>query len=203
MVKIREIMDECYGLLSIAFGKTYIEKGTDKYGANLTDNDAADISNQWITSPYCQIEPSMAFQRDIPFMIFREKGVIAEGILEIGAVGTYMPEFDLNSSINTYFESPQWEQLFHQWWNEVFDYRMYKPFETDDIIKHIVSCSICEEKEISPKELYDAFLKTINVQNSYDRFVGIIGADEKFEARYKIKDHNLESDYNTICDNYF
>ena len=196
-------MDGCYGLLSIAFRKAYIEKGTDKYGANLTDHDTHDISNQWTTSPYCQIEPSMAFQRNMPFMIFREKGVIAEGILEIGAVGTYMPEFNLNSSIDTYFKSPQWKQLFGQWSGEVIEYRIYKQFEADDIIKHIISCSICEEKEISSKELYGVFLKTINVQNSYNRFASIIGADEKFETRYEIKNHTLESDYNIICHNYF
>jgi hypothetical protein len=196
-------MDECYGLLSIAFRKTYIEKGTAKYGTNLTDHDTYDISNQWITSPYCQIEPSMAFQRDIPFMIFREKGVIAEGILEIGAVGTYMPEFNLNSSINTYFESPLWKQLFHQWNNEVFEYRMYKPFEADVIIKRIVSCSVCEEKEISAKELYDVFMKTLNLKNGYSRFASIIGVDEKFETRYRTKNHSLESDYEIICHTYF
>lgn len=78
-------------------------------------------------------------------------------------------------------------------------------FKADDIIKHIISCSICEEKEISSEELYDAFKKTINSEkrNDFRRFAGIIGVDEKFESRYRIKNHSIESDYINICQEYF
>ncbi len=205
LVKIKNIMGECYGLLSIAFRRAYIEIGTGKLDANLAGENQYNISESWITSPYCQIEPSMAFQIDMPILIFRERGVIADGILEKGVVGSYMPEFDLNSSINRYFKSPEWKQLISDWKSVVLEYQKHKQFEVDDIIKHIVSCSICEEKEICPKELYRAFEKSINSDgiNNYSRFTSIIGIDEKFESRYRIKYHSMESDYITICKQFF
>lgn len=205
LVKIRRIMGECYGLLSIAFRRAYIEKGTGKHEANLANQEPYDISNSWITSPYCQIEPSMAFQIDMPILIFREKGVINDGILEKGVVGSYMPEFDLSFSIDGYFKSSEWNQLIHDWKKVVLEYKKYKQFETDEIIKHIISCSICEEKEISSKELYNAFAKSINSEgkNNYSRFASIIGIDEKFEDRYLIKYHSALSDYITICKSFF
>ena len=41
----------------------------------------------------------MAYQLGLPILIFRQKGVIDDGILERGVVGLYMPEFDLEISI--------------------------------------------------------------------------------------------------------
>ncbi len=76
LIKIREIMNECHGLLSVAFRRGFIEKGVGKPDTNLEGHIQYDISQKWITSPYCQIEPSMAFQIDMPILIFREKGVI-------------------------------------------------------------------------------------------------------------------------------
>ena len=64
LMKIREIMNECHGLLSVAFRRGFIEKGVSKPNTNLAGHIQYDISQKWITSPYCQIEPSMAFQID-------------------------------------------------------------------------------------------------------------------------------------------
>lgn len=218
LIKIKTMMNECYGLLSIAFKRTHVEKGTVKHGADLVGQKSCDISDCWLTSPYCQVEPSMAFQIDIPFLIFREKGVTAEGILKKGVVDSYMPEFDIdfrindNSSIDAYFDSLIWSQLFNEWKQQVMEYQTKKQFEADDIVKHIISCSICEEKEISSEELYNAFNKTINNErhnyygeklNDYKSFSQIIRADEKFEIRYQIYSHSLFSDYITICKKYF
>ena len=74
-----------------------------------------DLSNKWLTSPYCQIEPAMAFQLGLPVLILREKGVIAEGILEKGVLGVYMPEFDLNCNLDDYFKSKEWIQIIQKW----------------------------------------------------------------------------------------
>lgn len=51
----------------------------------------------------------------MPVLIFREKGVLAEGILEKGVLGIYMPEFDLNQSIENYFRSPEFLQILGKW----------------------------------------------------------------------------------------
>ncbi|URZ14081.1 hypothetical protein [Clostridium felsineum] len=57
----------------------------------------------------------MAFQIGLPILIFLEKGVIADGILEKGVVGTYMPEFHLDRLIDNYFKSDEWKKLIGKW----------------------------------------------------------------------------------------
>lgn len=200
-------MSECYGLLSIAFRRSYIENGTCKLGANLPKQVSSDISGKWITSPYCQIEPSMAFQIDMPIIIFRENGVIDEEILNGGAVGYYMPDFDLEQ-IDEYFKGLEWNQLINEWKAVVLAYqekKQFEEFEADHIIKQIISCSVCEEKEISSKELYDAFKDSIKSSNwnDYHIFSSCIDPDKKIERRYEIKNNSMLSDYITICKKFF
>lgn len=197
------MMRECHGLLSIAFKRSYIEKGTCKFGTILPNQVSSDISGSWITSPYCQIEPSMAFQIDMPILIFREKEVIDEGILDRGAVGYNMPDFDLEQ-IDEYFKGLEWNELISEWKTAVLTYReekQFKKFEANDIIKNIISCSICEEKDISSKALYDAFNKSIDGKgwNHYDQFVSIVDTDRKIESRYEMKYGSMLSHYIHIC----
>jgi len=200
-------MNKCCGLLSIAFRRSYIENGTCKLGANIYNQVSSDISGKWITSPYCQIEPSMAFQIDMPIIIFREEGVIDEGILYGGAVGYYMPDFDLEQ-IDKYFEGLEWNQLIDEWKAAVLAYqekKQFEDFEANDIIKHIISCSICEEKEISSKELYDAFKNSIksNGRNYFDIFRSRIDPDHKIIKLYDTKYGYILRDYITICQTIF
>ena len=68
-----------------------------------------------MTSPYCQIEPAMAFQLGLPVLILREQGVLEEGILEKGVLGMYMPEFSLSGNLNDYFKSDECIQLIGKW----------------------------------------------------------------------------------------
>jgi len=114
LVAIRRLMMESNGMLTVAFRRSYIQNGLGKPNSDINEPNY-DLTNQWITSPYCQIEPAMAFQLGLPILILREKGVIAEGILEKGVVGTYLPEFDLNTPVNTYFNSREWQQIIGKW----------------------------------------------------------------------------------------
>jgi len=41
--------------------------------------------------------------------------VIADGILEKGVVGLYMPEFDLDVLLDTYFKSIEWNDIIRRW----------------------------------------------------------------------------------------
>lgn len=115
LMGIKKIISNSNGLLAIAFRRAYIKEGTGKPKSDISNMNEYDIADEWLTSPYCQIEPAMAFQIGLPILVFREKGVIADGILEKGVVGTYMPEFDLDKPINEYFNSNEWKQLIHKW----------------------------------------------------------------------------------------
>ena len=93
-------MLESNGILVVAFRRTLIEKGVYKPN-NIHDQKV--LNNTWITSPYTQIEPAMAFQIGLPILILRENGVLADGILERGVIGTYMPEFSLEDTAPDYY----------------------------------------------------------------------------------------------------
>ena len=101
LTAIRRLMLESNGLLTIAFRRAFVETGMNKPGSDIEEESVA-INNQWITSPYCQIEPAMAFQIGLPILVLREQGVMADGILEKGVAGIYLPEFNLSVPTNKY-----------------------------------------------------------------------------------------------------
>ncbi|MCC0643842.1 MULTISPECIES: hypothetical protein [unclassified Clostridioides] len=114
LVAIRRLMLESNGLLTVAFRRSHIEKGSSKPNSDI-NKESIDLSDRWITSPYCHIEPAMAFQIGLPILVLREEGVIADGILERGATATYLPEFDLNKPVKEYLDSEEWKQLIREW----------------------------------------------------------------------------------------
>lgn len=108
---IRRLMLESNGLITVAFRRHQIKNGFTKPGST----EEKKLNGVWLTSPYSHIEPAMAFQIGLPVLLIREKGVIADGVLEKGVIGTYMPEFDLEKSTSKYLESKEWEQIIHKW----------------------------------------------------------------------------------------
>lgn len=106
---IRRIMMESNGLLAIALKKTYIETGCEYKGGSWDC-----VEDKWLTSPYCQIEPAMAFQLGLPVLILRDKSVIPDGILEKGAVGSFMSVFDIKDGCK-YFYSDEFLKLLREW----------------------------------------------------------------------------------------
>lgn len=114
LTAIRRLMLESNGLITIAFRRSLIKDGKGKPDSDIGEVEY-DLSDKWLTSPYCQIEPAMAYQLGLPVLILRERGVIAEGILEKGVLGIYMPEFDLGCSFDDYFKSKEWVQIIQKW----------------------------------------------------------------------------------------
>jgi hypothetical protein len=107
---IRHLMMESNGLITIAFRRTLIVDGVSK---PQTDN-AKQLEHTWLSSPWPHIEAAMAFQIGLPILILREKGVLADGILEKGVIGSYMPEFDLDSP-DDYLDSDEWKEIIQKW----------------------------------------------------------------------------------------
>ncbi len=112
---IRRLMLESNGMITIAFRRLHISDGANKYGADEPDTSPTPVQDAWLTSPWCQIEPAMAYQLGLPVLVLREKGVLAEGILEKGIVGTYMPEFSLEENPGIYLQSLEWSSLIGKW----------------------------------------------------------------------------------------
>ena len=111
---IRRMLLECNGLISIAFRRSLIIQGTVRFGTDLPTLVQQPLDNIWLTSPWSQIEGAMAYQLGLPMLLFREKGVLADGIFERGVVGLYMPEFDV-SEIDHYFNTLEWNEILGKW----------------------------------------------------------------------------------------
>jgi hypothetical protein len=111
---IRRMLLECNGLISIAFRRSLIVRGTFRFGTDLPALVEQPLDNTWLTSPWSQIEGAMAYQLGLPVLLFRETGVHAEGIFEKGVVGLYMPEFDV-SKADYYFSTLEWNEVMGKW----------------------------------------------------------------------------------------
>jgi hypothetical protein len=57
----------------------------------------------------------MAYQLGLPILTFRGAGVLDDGILEKGVVGLYMPEFNLDTPLDEYFRSAEWNAILGRW----------------------------------------------------------------------------------------
>lgn len=55
------------------------------------------------------------FQLGLPILIIREEGVLADGMLERGVAGLYMPEFNLDKPVDEYFNSVEWRGVIQKW----------------------------------------------------------------------------------------
>ena len=110
---IRRIMIGSCGLLAIAFRRAKIDSGRSRPESDLGEQ-GEELSGCWFTSPYIQIEPAMAFQLGLPMLIWREAGVIAEGILDRGTMGVSTPEFSLDGAAPD-LKHPQWREPLTQW----------------------------------------------------------------------------------------
>lgn len=114
LVGIRRMLRHCCGLVSIAFRRTHANAATKYPSADVSDQSEEKMGDVWFTSPYCQIEPAMAFQLGLPILILREEGVLAEGVLEKGVTGLYLPEFSL-SAATSFIAGEECRHLLEQW----------------------------------------------------------------------------------------
>jgi hypothetical protein len=114
LTAIRRLMLECNGLITIAFRRTYIKTGTARLRTDVKELKEDKFNDRWLTTPWAHIEPAMAYQVGLPILIFRETGVFADGVLEKGVVGLYMPEFDVDLA-GQYFASLEWRAVIGQW----------------------------------------------------------------------------------------
>lgn len=115
LTAIRRLMLESNGLVTVAFRRIYIEKGASRFRTDVAKMEPQSLDGRWLTTPWAHIEPAMAYQLGLPVLIFREQGVIADGMLESGVVGQYMPEFDLEQDSDAYFRSGEWQGIMGRW----------------------------------------------------------------------------------------
>lgn len=117
LTSIRRMILSSYGLMAIAFRRTFVTEATSRPGTSRQQI----FRDFWLTSPYLQIEPAMAYQRGLPLMLLVEDGVstnsIFGGILEQGAAPFTIITFNLQNeqAITTFFNSAFWVETFANW----------------------------------------------------------------------------------------
>jgi hypothetical protein len=123
---VRILMSESNGLVVVACRRYRSEN---LFRLVLGD-DGADgevgLERKYLTSPWCQIEPGMAFQLGLPILLIRERGVLADGVLEQGVVGLYMPEVDIEGDPSKYLQSHEWKSLLHEFGSRARTYRIQR-----------------------------------------------------------------------------
>ena len=102
-------------VITVAFRRTFAAHAVGNHLTDLKDREQHELRDVWFTSPWAQIEPAMAYQLGLPILILKESKVVADGILERGVAGTYMPEFDVDDPTEEYLASNEWHQLIRQW----------------------------------------------------------------------------------------
>jgi hypothetical protein len=123
MTAIRRLMLESNGVLVVAFRRYWVEQGQENHNCDLPGVNCKPISGTWMTSPWCHIEAAMGFQLGLPLMVLREKGVLADGLLDRGVRGANYPEFDLGAGVPDFLSSPLLKSLLPQWSARVRNYR--------------------------------------------------------------------------------
>ena len=92
----------------------YMERSTDEVSGECKSKRIQEMHRR-----VCQIKASE--KTEVKYMqsweekiLIKQEG-IAEGILEKGVLGVYMPEFDLNCNLDDYFKSKEWIQIIQKW----------------------------------------------------------------------------------------
>lgn len=121
LTAISRAMIEVQGCLCVAFRRVYIENAIMKKGANVSGEKQIHREQYWYTSPFVHIEPAMAFQMQLPVLLFREKDVYCEGMLDPAIRGMYIPEFELSAEepVSIFFESQMYVQLIEEFAKKV------------------------------------------------------------------------------------
>ena len=120
---VRRLMLEANGLVTIAFRRLHVASGAirrrpaTRARASEAPPPLEDetFDDRWLSTPWPHIEAAMAFQLGLPILVFREAGVVADGVLEPGVVGLYLPEVDLTQNLESYLQSPEWTEPLGQW----------------------------------------------------------------------------------------
>jgi len=112
LIAIRRLMGSSFGLLTLAFRRTLIDSGFDRPSSDVGEKQIS-RADTWLTSPYCQIEPAMAYQIGLPVLVWREAGVTEEGLLDRGALDLAMPSFDLDAPPR--LSEREWKQPLSEW----------------------------------------------------------------------------------------
>ncbi|MBM7717216.1 hypothetical protein JOC94_004241 [Bacillus thermophilus] len=111
---VRRLVNSSYGLVATNLKQLEV----DVLGTNTGRFPTPRI--EWLGSEFLQIEPSMAYQRGLPLLLIRERGVEGTGIWSPGiAPFLIFLEWDPSQPLNEFFNSNAWKEVLKNWAHEV------------------------------------------------------------------------------------
>lgn len=116
LTNIRRLVFSSYGLFAINFRRFFVEILESNVGQPPT------TTPFWEGSTFSQIEPAMAFQFGIPILLVRESGTdVSNGIWAGGItpLNIFVDWDSDNQSVEDFFSSVQWREVFANWAAEV------------------------------------------------------------------------------------
>jgi hypothetical protein len=150
LTSIRRMMMSSYGCLAIAFRRILVPRAVANPGA-VPPFPREIVFNEpfWLTSPYSQIEPSMAYQRGLPLMLLLEDGVNQTstfgGVWEQGATPLTIIRFNLETqTLDQFFSSSFWRETFADWVGQV---RSGYTIQTEPEFRFRCASSVLSEKQ--------------------------------------------------------
>ncbi|RXZ82091.1 hypothetical protein EBB07_12245 [Paenibacillaceae bacterium] len=116
LTNIRRLVFSSYGLLAINFRRFQVEILQSNEGQPPTSTPF------WEGSTFSQIEPAMAFQFGIPILLVRERGTDVNNGIWAGGItplNIFVDWDSDNQSVDDFFNSIQWREVFANWAAEV------------------------------------------------------------------------------------
>lgn len=113
---VKDLMNECSGIMVIALERTYFEKGKEKRGGAQE----TDLSETKFTTPWNQIESGMAYAKGLPILVLIEDGIKAEGLLEKG-YDWYVMKLSLNQNSLT---TPEFNGVLSSWKTKIEEHSL-------------------------------------------------------------------------------
>ncbi|OPJ57912.1 hypothetical protein [Clostridium oryzae] len=128
LVSFRRMILSSYGMISVAFHKVFVKEAI----LNPDAKNSKILTNFWLSSPYLQIEPAMAFQHGLPQLLLletdEEHGSICSpssnilgGVYEANSVPYSILKFSLtdDTSVKNFLINAVWRENFAYWVGQV------------------------------------------------------------------------------------
>lgn len=112
LVNVASLMRSCYGILVVAFERTFIEKGQERRAVEGRRVELVDVK---LPPVWNQIEGSMAYALDLPLFVVAERGLLAAGVLESKYDWT-VKWVTIDSDVT---KDPEFRAAFKRWRNQV------------------------------------------------------------------------------------
>lgn len=102
--QVREVMQDCEGAIILGFKQKYIQHGRDR--------DQNPVEDEYLPTPWNNLEAGMAYMSDLPLLVIVESGVSKEGIFDAESSDRYILETNLESD---WIDADAFTQPFSEW----------------------------------------------------------------------------------------